>query len=201
MICDLRFAFLTVVALGGLDRAARADEATWRVWLEPNFMRPTSAQAIPGAKATTLAAGTWTDGDLKPFTKAEFETLGLTWEEFFARATARASADLATLKPRFERDVKKIITYATLSSDQPIVAAAVLAPEFLELWQDNLGEKVIVVIPNRFTAFIFPHLVSDYPAYGPMVLRAYRETAYPVSVEVFEVSESGWRCIGAYENP
>jgi hypothetical protein len=34
-----------------------------------------------------------------------------------------------------------------------------------------------------------------------MIFRAYRATAWPVSVEVFEVSPTGWRCIGAYEEP
>ena len=28
-----------------------------------------------------------------------------------------------------------------------------------------------------------------------------RDSAHPVSVEVFEVSKSGWKCIGIYQEP
>jgi hypothetical protein len=34
-----------------------------------------------------------------------------------------------------------------------------------------------------------------------MVFEAFRATAYPVSVEVFEVSADGMRAIGVYEEP
>lgn len=122
-------------------------------------------------------------------------------EQFIARGRANAAADLAGLKPRYERDSKKVITYAALESEKPIVASAVLAPKFLELFQETLGEKVLVVVPSRFAAFVFPHLASEYQQFSPMIFRAFRATPWPVSVEVFEVGPSGWRCIGAYQEP
>jgi hypothetical protein len=138
---------------------------------------------------------------LETYSAAEWAALRVPWEAFAATARKNASADLAALKPRFERDRRGSILYAELRAERPIVAAAVLAPDFLEKWADTLGEKVVVVVPNRSVAYIFPRLASEWPAYAPMVLRAYRETAHPVSVEVFEVSPEGWRCLGAYEAP
>jgi hypothetical protein len=82
-----------------------------------------------------------------------------------------------------------------------MVAAAVLAPGFLDRFKDVFGEKILVVVPNRFTAYVFPRLASEHQAFRPMIFRAFRETAWPVSVEMFEVSTAGWRCIGAYEEP
>ena len=82
-----------------------------------------------------------------------------------------------------------------------ILQHQILAPGFLNLWKDSLGEKVLVVVPNQCTAYVFPRLASEYLNYAPMVLRANRESTYPVSIEVFEVSSAGWRCIGAYEEP
>jgi hypothetical protein len=141
------------------------------------------------------------DGELKPGVKTTLESLKLTWSEFEAKARRNASEELARLHPRYERDAHKSIIYAALESDRPVVACAVLAPGFLGLWKDSLGEKVLVVVPNQSTAFIFPRLASDYLSYAPMVLRANRESTYPVSLEVFEVSSTGWRCLGAYEAP
>jgi hypothetical protein len=58
-----------------------------------------------------------------------------------------------------------------------------------------------VVVPNRFTAYVFSPIASNYRDYWPMVFADFRATAYPVSVEVFEISESGLRAVGVYEEP
>jgi hypothetical protein len=172
-----------------------------RVWLEPAFMRPAVAASIPGAKKTLLAAGFLSPRGLEPCRKGALEQLRLTWDEFFAKARLKAAADLAQLQPRFERNSKQVIVYGALESPRPIVASAVLAPGFLELFKDVLGEKILVVVPNRFTAYVFPRLASEHQAFAPMIFRAFRETPWPVSVEMFEVSAAGWKCIGAYEEP
>jgi hypothetical protein len=69
------------------------------------------------------------------------------------------------------------------------------------MFQETIGDSVLLVVPNRYRAFIFPRLASRYEEYTPMVFEAYRATAYPVSVEVFEVSADGMRAIGVYEEP
>jgi hypothetical protein len=184
--------------------ATRAEEprTAWRVWLEPKFMRAPVTAPITGAKKTVLAGGALGDeGGLVSMPKEVFAATKMPWEIFFAQARENAAADFAELKPRYERDAKKVIVYAALESRKPIVASAVLAPKFLESFKDTLGDTVLVVVPNRFTAFVFPKLASRYAEYSPMVFRAYRDTSWPVSVEVFEVSGEGWRCIGAYEEP
>jgi hypothetical protein len=94
-----------------------------------------------------------------------------------------------------------VIQYAELSSAQPIVASAVLAPKFLPLFKDTLGDSVLVVVPNRYTAFVFPQLATRYQEYFPLVFAAYGETAYPVSVEVFEFSAKGIRAVGVFDRP
>lgn len=183
-----------------LTAGCHADETQWRVSLEPKFLRSPVTSPIPAAKRTELAAGRLTDAELQPFARAEFTALGVEWEKFLDRSRANASADLASLKPRFERNARKDIVYGALESKRPIVSSAVLAPGFLGLWKDTLGEKVLVVVPNRFAVFVFPRIASDYQSYFPMVVRAYRDSAHPVSVEVFEVSKAGWKCVGAYED-
>jgi hypothetical protein len=184
---DLRFTFFAVIALTMGVRAGEPGMA-WRVWLEPKFMHAPVTAPIKGAKKTEIAGGLMGTDGLAVLPKAEFAALGIPWEKFTARARENAAADFAELQPRFERDAKKVIVYAALESTKPIVASAVLAPKFLESFKETLGDTVLVVVPNRFTAFVFPKLASRYGEYSPMVFRAYRETPWPVSVEVFEVS-------------
>jgi hypothetical protein len=196
----LKFRFLIFLsALFGAH--ARADEGEWRVFLEPKFLRAAVTSPIPSAKKTDLTAGRFTDGELQVFSKDDFTALGVEWDKFAERARQNAASDLASLKPRFERNSRKTIVYGALESEKPVVASAVLAPGFLDLWKDTLGEKVLVVVPNRHTAFVFPHIASDYQSYYPMVFRAYHDSAHPISVEVFEVSKTGWRCVGVYQEP
>jgi hypothetical protein len=55
-------------------------------------------------------------------------------------------------------------------------------------------------VPNRYSVFVFPALASEYRNYAPMILRAYQDSAYPVSLEVFEVSAAGIKAIGLFED-
>ncbi len=164
-------------------------------------MHATAASPIPASKSVEYAGGVRGPDELTPFSKADFEALGLNWDDFFAKARANCANDLAALKPRYERNKKKVIEYAVLESPEPFVASAVLAPKFLELFADTLGPKVLVVMPNQFTAYVFPALVSNYKDYAPMVREAYRATAHPVSMEVFEFGPDGVKAVGVYEEP
>jgi hypothetical protein len=196
----LEFRFLIFVS-ALLPAGLRADETEWRVFLEPKFLRAPVTSPIQSARKTDIAAGRLADGELQVLAKGDFTALGIEWSEFAERAKQNAASDLASLKPRFERNARKIIVYGALESEKPIVASAVLAPGFLDLWKDTLGEKVLVVVPNRHTAFVFPRIASDYQSYYPMVFRAYRDSTHPISVEVFEVSKTGWKCVGIYQEP
>ena len=180
--------------------AAAEETGVWRILLEPKSMRREVVWEIPGAQRTVFAPVVVHGAELLfPSRKilAEFPAE----EEIRQLAAAAATVELAELQPQYERDARQVIQYAELHSDRPIVASAVLAPKFLERFKDTLGEKVLLVVPNRFTAFVFPVLASNYQDYAPMVFEAYRATAWPVSVEVFEVSRGGLRAVGVYQEP
>jgi hypothetical protein len=168
---------------------------TVRAWLEAKSMRVPVALPIEGAERTEIAFGALAEDGLVAFGKGEAEP----GEELFSTARENAAADLATLTPRYVRDRQKVIQYAELSSVRPIVASAVLAPKFLSLFRNTLGDSLLVVVPSRYTAFVFPQLASRYREYYPMVFEAYRATAWPVSVEVFEFSAKGIRAIGVFD--
>ena len=50
-----------------------------------------------------------------------------------------------------------------------------------------------------FRADLFPALASEYQNYSQLVIQAYQESTYPVSLEVFEISDAGMRAVGAFE--
>jgi len=180
---------------------AQAQEpATWHVLIEPTFMSPPVMHAISGAKKTALVAG-YEDADkmLQYFSKEKFATLKVSWDDFVKRAAEnKAERKLTT---RFVRDSKDVIQYAVLASDSPLTGTAVLAPDFAKKLADIFGEHPLVVVPNRYTVFIFPKLASEYQDYAPMILDAYRSTPYPVSLEVFEVEDDGLKAIGSFDQP
>ncbi|MGB8168395.1 MAG: hypothetical protein WCF18_12940 [Chthoniobacteraceae bacterium] len=194
MAVTVAVGFLSLIASRAEDSAS---DSTVRAWLEPKSMRASVALPIVGAQRTEIAFGRLTEDGLEAFAKTEAEP----GDSLLTTARANAAADLATLKPRYVRDRHKVIQYAELHSTQPIVASAVLAPKFLPLFKDTLGETVLVVVPNRYTAYAFPSLATRYQEYYPMVFAAYGETAYPVSVEVFEFSANGIRAVGVFDRP
>ena len=196
------FILCLALALSPLARAGEsADERNWRVWLEPRSTHAPVTLPIAGAERTELCAGFMEEEGPRPMSRAELAAMGIEMARFAARARENATADLAGLKPRYERNRKRVIEYAELHSERPVVASAVLAPKFLALWKDTLGEKVLVVVPNRFTAYVFPALAGSHGDYAPMVFAALHATAWPVSVELFEVSTDGVRCVGRYAEP
>jgi len=169
--------------------------------LEPTFMHREVTWPIPGAERTVIAPVV-VDGDEYLFPSRKiWEQFQLSDAEIQRRGAVAAAADLATLHPRYERDRKQVIQYAELISERPIVASAVLAPKFLDLFRDTLGDEVYLVVPSRFQAFVFPVLASNYQDYYPMVFEAYRATAWPVSFEVFELSAAGMKTVGMYREP
>jgi hypothetical protein len=180
--------------------AARAqDPAAWRVLIEPRFMKAPVTAPIAGAQKSELAAAITSEGSLEVLTRAQFDALKVDWEAFTAQAQTNANADLAALKIEYVRDRKKVITYALVRSERGLAASAVLAPKFPALFKDTLGDKLLVAIPNRMTAYIFPRLASAYQEYAPLILEAYRATPFPVSKEVFELSREGIKAVGTYE--
>ncbi len=198
-----RLALLVALLVAGIARAA--DEPVVQIpvapkvwaWLEPRSTHAPVALPIPLAQRTEIAFGRYTPEGPELLKKGDVVPDATLLE----RARDLATPDLLLLKPRYVRDRQNVIQYAELRSPQPVVASAVLAPTFLQLFRETLGDTVLVVVPNRYTAYVFPQLASRYQEYFPMVFAAFGETAYPVSVEVFEFSATGIRAVGVYERP
>lgn len=193
---------LVPVVLMLVCESARCADPAWRVLIEPTFMKPPVTHPIEKSqKAALVPALLNKEGEPVYLSEKEFKALGVDWKTFLAAARENATVELKKLTPEYTRNRKKVIEYATLTSDSELTASTVLSPEFLKMFADTMGDKVIVVIPNRYTVYVFPVLASDYQYYTPMVAEAYRETDHPVSMEAYELSDKGLITIGLYQEP
>jgi len=192
------FALGLLLALGAAPACAQKDQSAWHVLIEPDHMFPEVSFPISGARHTVLVPGYMEDGDPQYFTKKQWDAAGLTWDAFRTRAAQNATQKKFDVQ--LVRDEKKVVQYAVINSEDPLTGTMVLAPDFLKKFDNIFGPKMLVAIPNRFTVFIFPGLASEYQDYGPEVMNAYFDSAYPVSLEVFEISSAGIRAVGTFSD-
>jgi hypothetical protein len=193
---------LPLVALFlGLVGAGAQESGTPHVLIEPKFMKAPVSAPIAEAERTEFVAAMKGESDITYVGRAQFDAMKMDWAAFAMKARTSAEAELKAITVDYVRDRKKVILYGRLSSPRGLIASAILAPAFLELFKETLGDKVLVVIPNRSTAYVFPALASHYQDYAPMIFEAYRATAFPVSTEVFEISAAGMKAVGAFEEP
>ena len=191
------FAFVLAVFCA-VRAGAQQDQGAWHVLIEPDFMHPEVSFSISGARHTVLVPGYLSDGDPRYFSKKDWNALGVTWDAFRARAARNATEK--KFHAELIRDRHKVVQYAAITSEDPLTATMVLSPDFLKKFQDIFGAAVLVAIPNRFTVYVFPRLASEYKDYSDLVIHDYHASAYPVSLEVFEVSATGIRAIGVFED-
>lgn len=178
---------------------AQQDPKTWHVLIEPHFMDPEVSFPISGARSTLLVPGYMSGGDPRYFSKKDWDALGLTWDAFRLRAAQNATEK--KFHAQLVRDDEtKVVQYAAIISDDPLTATMVLSPDFLKKFKDIFGPAIIVAMPNRYTVYVFPALASQYNEYAPLILGDFQNSAYPVSLEVFELSSAGIRAIGKFEN-
>jgi len=176
-------------------------DPSWRVLIEPKFMPHEISFPITGSSRAVLAPAVFKDGDVTLISLKDFKALGVDWKTFLQSATENASSDLKNLTPDYTRNRKNVILYATVTSESPLTAGVVLSPDFLKMFADTLGPRIIIAIPNRYTVFAFPALASRYQDYVPLISDAYHSTAYPVSMEAYELSDKGLKTIGLYQEP
>jgi hypothetical protein len=189
---------LPVLLFSAAPARAQQDQKSWHVLIEPTFMHPEVSFPISGARRTVLVPGYLSDGEPQYFSRKDWAALGLTWDGFRTRAAQNATEK--KFHAELIRDLHQVVQYAAITSEDPLTATMILSPDFLREFKGIFGPTVLVALPNRFTVYVFPGLASEYKEYSPMIIRAYQDSAYPVSLEVFEISASGMRAIGAFED-
>lgn len=87
---------------------------------------------------------------------------------------------------------------AMLATDLPSKASLLLAPALREMIEDVIGWPVLAVAPDRDFVYLWNASRRDLIAgMGGVVCREYARAPYPLSTEIFEISDS-LQAIGAY---
>jgi hypothetical protein len=193
-----RFFALLLCATLPLRAGAQQDQKSWHLLIEPSFMHPEVSFPFAGSKHTLLVPGYIADGDPQYFSKKDWDALGLTLDTFRQRAGQNAAEK--KFHAELVRDTKKVVQYAAITSDDPLTATMILSPDFLKKFKDIFGPTILVAIPDRFTVYVFPALASEYKDYASLVIGVFHDSTYPVSLEVFEISDDGIRAIGEYQD-
>ena len=190
-----------LLALASVLLAGDSLANEWFFLPEPRFMGHEISFPLSGAKNTVLAPARLGEAGVEFPTVAAWTAAGLN-EEAVRKVTARIASEwLRHVKVEFVRNRKNVVEYAALRSEKFPACVTVFAPEFRKQIEDVFGPKVMFVIPNRQTVFVFPGLAVDLSEYAPMILEAWRGPAAKVSLEVFELSERGLRATGRIEEP
>ena len=190
---------LIVLALSVLSCPGQEKAPPLAAILEPAALRTSAAQDLPGSKLTVLCPAREDALGLNRLSDEEFKATGLTWAQFLKQAAAAAAAHLKTLKPDIHRDAKGHAQYAILKSDSHLTASVILCPEFHAQFKDTFGEKLVVLVPDRFTVYIFARSFGGFQDMGPDILEKFADSTWPCSQEAFEVTATGLKCLGAFE--
>jgi hypothetical protein len=161
---------------------------------------PAVSRSIPGAKATVLALGRETSvGGVRYYTVGEFEAMNVGWAGFQRKAAATADRVFAALKPEVTKDAKGFTRFAVLRGKSQLTASSVLAPKFYETFRATMGDDLVVLIPDRFTVYVFPRPMGEYKEWGRKIIESYAEASYPVSLEVFLLNKTGLSGLGSFQ--
>jgi uncharacterized protein YtpQ (UPF0354 family) len=115
-----------------------------------------------------------------------------------------------------ERNMAEILAQATLEVEEvaggqlgmlyteetPFKASLILSPAFRDLVAPKLGWPVYVVVPCRDFAYVISNEDRDFLGrLGGVVVKEYRNSGYPITKDVLEVSTDGITAIGTYPDP
>ena len=169
--------------------------------LEPVALRTALARALPEAKYTVIVPAR-EDAVLgiAHFTKEEFAATGMSWEQFVAKAEAAATRLLVATKPVVAKDAAGQVAYVKLQSERPFAASIVLSPRLVPLFQGVLGDRLVALMPDRSTVYLFSRNFGQFQSFGQKIINDHAEAVYPCSIEVFEISRDGIKCIGGFND-
>lgn len=116
-------------------------------------------------------------------------------------ASRRAFANLAGQLAAAELQVQEVhsVRLGILATRLPFKTALLLAPNLKDVTADKLGWPLLAIAPDRDFLYLWPAAHPDFAGrVGPVVVREFTRSSYPLSTEVYELSDTGLRAIGAF---
>lgn len=188
-----------LLTLSVLCLRAQEKPAPLAACIEPVAMRTDAARLLPGSKLTVIVPAREDEFGLSRLSKDQLAATGLKWEQFLNQAAATAATHLKSLKPDIHRDKKGAAQYAVLKSESHLTASIILCPEFFTQFRETFGDRLVVLVPDRFTVYVFPRGFTDFQTMGPGIMEQHATSVWPCSQEAFEITSAGLKCLGAFD--
>jgi hypothetical protein len=124
---------------------------------------------------------------------------GLGLSESDAGMKAFTNLARALTETKIETQEMNGVKVAFLTTPLPFKASLILAPNLKEFLGPVLGWPLMAVIPDRDFLYIWAARHADFVGrVGGVVVREYTQASYPISTEVYELSDKGIKAIGAF---
>ena len=124
------------------------------------------------------------------------------WQVSLAEVEATAWRNLAAALTAAKLEYEDVdgVRLGFLGTELPIKAALILAPNLREVVSPVLGWPLYAAIPDRDFLYLWasPHR-GFLNRVGRAVVKEFTSAPYPITTEVFEISDDGIKPIGAYQ--
>lgn len=131
-------------------------------------------------------------------TEADLAEWSVSRQQLAEHAEANMQAIVAATVVESE-DIDGVKLGMLSTEETPFKASLILSPAFHHLVSQTHGFPVYVVVPCRDFVYVLSHDNRDFLGrLGPVVIREYEQSGYPITKDVLEVSAEGIRAIGTF---
>jgi hypothetical protein len=125
---------------------------------------------------------------------------GLTESDAFDAAFANLAREVSN-SPLFPKDIDGV-ELGMIGSGLPFKAALILAPNVKEVWGERLGWPLLAVVPDREFLYFWAERHTDFVGkVGHVVVGEFDQAPYPISTEIYRISDEGVKAIGEFQAP
>jgi hypothetical protein len=192
-----RFVDAIVASSSTSDRAISRDQLYW--CLEPNdYEQPADFRVALSDRVDRVLVHLSADGGLVTWVTPEMTSdLGLS--ESDASDTAFSNLARALSEATIESQMIGDVQIGFFNTSLPFKASLILAPNLREVAGAVLGWPLMAVVPDRDFLYIWAARHTDFvQKVGGVVVREYSQASYPISTEVYEITDQKIRAIGAF---
>lgn len=182
-----------------VEKSPAAEKMRVGIVFETQSIDPEVFTRVQGAKKSVMVPVHEWDYGVKLFTAQEWKARAFEKGEFRRTAEKVADAVMEKVEPEFIRDSREVVLYAVIRSEDPFLSSILLSKKFLLKFKKNMGEAVRVVIVDRHEMYVFPDSGGKLNEYADVLAEQYRATRQPVSLEIFQVSDKGFKIIGSID--
>ena len=182
------------------DTAFSADQLYWS--LEPNdYVERADFRVELSDRVDRALVHLSSDGRLITWTTpAMLRSLGLSESE----AGSKAFSNLARVLSEAKIETQSIdeVRLGFINTSFPFKTALILAPNLREIAGTVLGWPLMAVIPDRNFLYLWAARHTNFvQRVGGVVVREYSQASYPISTEVYEITDEKIRAIGEFPKP